>query len=312
MTASEKNPSIKDQRPGSLQIWLQAARPKTLWAAVAPVMMGSSMAYAAGGFHAGAAGAALACALLIQIGTNFCNDYADFKKGADTADRIGPVRATQAGWVTPAHMRRATVLTFALAAGVWLYLVYRGGWPMLVIGIVSIAAGVLYTAGPYALAYLGLGDLFVLIFFGPVAVGGTYFAQTGTLSSSVLWAGLAPGCLSCAILVVNNLRDIQQDRAAGKRTLAVRFGPRFARAEYLVTVFVPLVVVPTILWRGHNQSPLIGLVALSGMIGIRPIFAIIQGQSGITLNPALGQTARMLLVYAMLFTFVHYSATLSL
>lgn len=312
MTASEKNPSIKDQRPGSLQIWLQAARPKTLWAAVAPAVMGSSMAYAVGGFHAGAAGAALACALLIQIGTNFCNDYVDFKKGADTEDRIGPARATQAGWVTPAQMRRATVLTFALAAALWLYLVYRGGWPMLIIGVLSIAAGILYTAGPFALAYLGLGDLFVLIFFGPVAVGGTYFVQTGNLPSPVLWAGLAPGCLSCAILVVNNLRDIEQDRVARKQTLAVRFGAGFARAEYLITVLVPLAVVPALLWLLYDQSPLIWIVALSGLIGIRPIRSIAQGQSGVALNPALGQTARMLLAYALLFTFAQYSATVSL
>jgi len=217
--------------PSTLTIWTEAARPKTLWAAVAPIAMASAMAWRDGGFDALTAVVCLITAMLLQVGTNFCNDYADFAKGTDTAERTGPVRATAAGWVKPETMKRATVLTFGLAALVSLPLVLRGGWMLAPLMLAAIASGILYTAGPKPLGYLGLGDLFVFVFFVPVAVAGTYYVQTLRLSEAPLVAGVAPGLLSVAILVVNNLRDIEGDARSGKRTLAVRLGPTFARWE---------------------------------------------------------------------------------
>lgn len=294
--------NASEPRPASWRVWYLAARPKTLWAAVAPVLMGSAVAYRDDALHIGAALAAWAGAMLLQVGTNFCNDYADFKKGADTADRIGPIRATQAGWVTPKQMGWASVLAFGLAALVGLYLVHRGGTLMAVVMLLSIAAGILYTVGPYALAYLGLGDVFVLIFFGPVAVGGTYYVQARSWPMALTVAGLAAGLLSCAILAVNNLRDIEQDRAAGKRTLAVRFGSFWARTEYVGTVVLALFAVPLVLWLGFDYPASIGLVTLALVAGWQPLAAVLGGVSGPALNPVLGQTARMLMLYAVLFT----------
>ncbi len=272
--------------------------------------MGTAMAWGDGGFHALAAAAAMAGALLIQIGTNFCNDYADFKKGADTEERIGPLRATQAGLVTPEAMLRATILVFSVAAVIGVYLVVRGGWPMFWIAALSILAGIAYTAGPYALAYLGLGDLFVLVFFGPIAVGGTYYVQTLEWPMYVTIAGIAPGLLSCAILAVNNLRDVDQDRAAGKRTLAVRFGRTFARAEYLFCVLAACMGVPLILWWGYGIDAVILISALALLGGLKPLHAIITRIEGPALNPVLGGTARMLLLFALLFTVTWIAGTL--
>ena len=200
-----------------VQIWIMAARPKTLWAAVAPVAMGIAMAADAGGMHIPAALAALFGAVMIQIGTNLANDYFDYRKGTDQPGRLGPTRVTQAGLVTPHAMRIAITVTFSLAVVAGAYLVWRGGWPIVAVGLLSILFGFLYTAGPYPLGYNGLGDIFVLIFFGPVAVGGTYYVQTLDINTAVLIAGLAPGLFSVAILTVNNLRDIGTDAEAGKK-----------------------------------------------------------------------------------------------
>ena len=289
-------------RGSPFRIWVLAARPKTLWAAVAPVLIGTGMAYGDGGFHLLGALAALLGALLIQIGTNFCNDYVDFKKGADTVQRIGPVRATQSGWVTPRAMLRATVMVFVLVGLVGVYLVYRGGGVMLAIGVLSVLAGIGYTAGPYALAYLGLGDLFVFIFFGPVAVGGTYYIQTLQWPVEVTVAGIAPGLLSCAILVANNLRDVEEDRVAQKRTLVVRYGERFSRGQYLCCLFTAVLVIPVVLSIGF-QRPLWILFAVFSLAAARtPLKTIRAAASGTALNPLLGQTARILFIYSLLFT----------
>ncbi len=294
---------MQTNRPHPLQIWLLSARPKTLWAGVAPVLMGTGLAIGAESAHLGAALAALCGALLIQIGTNYCNDYADFKKGADTADRIGPVRATQAGWVTPQQMAWAAGIAFGLAVLAASYLVYRGGWPIVMIMIVSILAGILYTAGPYALAYLGLGDIFVLVFFGPVAVAGTFYAQAGQWPLTIWLMGLAPGLISCAILAVNNLRDVEQDRQANKRTVAVRFGPAFARTEYVLCMGAGITIVPLLNFFFWSETPgsLIPLLAL--ISAYKPVVTVLRGTQGIALNPVLGQTARVLLIFALLFTF---------
>ena len=207
-----------------LQVWLSAIRPKTLGAAVSPILIGTTMAFADGKGHALAALAALLGALLIQIGTNFSNDYYDYIKGADTEERLGPVRVTQSGQVRPKTMLRNFVMVFGLATLVGIYLVFRGGWPVVIIGILSIASGILYTGGPWPLGYLGLGDLFVLIFFGPVAVAGTFYVQALEITPVVIFAGLGPGLLATALLAVNNLRDEPTDKKVGKLTLAVRFG----------------------------------------------------------------------------------------
>ena len=191
-----------------LKIWITASRPKTLWAAFSPVIIGTAMAYGEGKVHWLSAFLAAVGAILIQIGTNFSNDYYDYFRGVDKKERLGPLRVTQAGLVKPETMKRATILIFSLAFISGLYLIYRGGWPVLIIGLLSILFGILYTAGPYPLGYNGLGDIFVLIFFGLVAVGGTYYVQALEINKLVLLAGLSPGLFSTAILTVNNLRDI--------------------------------------------------------------------------------------------------------
>lgn len=284
------------------EIWLLAIRPKTLWASVAPVMVGLALAYGAGPIHWFTAAATLIGGLLIQIGTNFSNDYSDFQKGADTTERQGPLRVTQAGLISPAGMLRATIFVFALAGLTSAYLVSSAGWPIAVIGTAAVVSGVLYTAGPFPLGYLGLGDLFVFIFFGPVAVGGTYFIQRGAVSWPVLVAGLAPGLLSVAILVVNNLRDIEGDRAAGKKTLAVRFGPLFVRMEYLFCILVSAAIpVVLVVWMGwYHAVALASLVLIVGALpAIRKVFKHTDGKN---LNPVLGGTARLLLIYSLVFS----------
>jgi 1,4-dihydroxy-2-naphthoate octaprenyltransferase len=283
-----------------VRIWLAAARPRTLGAAFAPVLIGTAMAFADGALHIPSALVALVCALLIQIGTNYGNDYFDFIKGADTAERIGPRRATQAGLVKPQTMLRATVLVFALAAVGGLYLIWRGGWPILLIGILSIVSGIMYTAGRRAIGYLGLGDLFVLIFFGPVAVGGTYYVQALSITSEVIIAGLAPGLLSVAILIVNNLRDIQGDRKVGKKTLAVRLGKRFAQWQYVVSV-VTAALIPVVLYLFFDGRASV-LIATPILLAAIPAFQAVFQRTGAALNPLLGSTNMLLLLYSALFS----------
>jgi 1,4-dihydroxy-2-naphthoate octaprenyltransferase len=280
---------------------MRAARPKTLGAAVAPVVVGTAMAAEAGAFHAASALCAALGAILIQIGTNFSNDYLDFVKGADRASRRGPTRATQAGWVSVTAMRRATILTFALAFLSGLYLIWRGGWPVLAIGVGSIASGVWYTAGRWSLAYLGLADLFVLVFFGPVAVGGTYYVQALAVSGPVLTAGLAPGLLATGILLVNNLRDREEDARAGKKTLVVRFGRAAGRRCYIACV-VGAALVPVALVAGAGGSPwtLFATGAVGG--GAIPLLRRLRQASGPgAFAPLLGRTARLLVVYSVVF-----------
>jgi 1,4-dihydroxy-2-naphthoate octaprenyltransferase len=284
-----------------LSLWVLAARPKTLWAAVAPVLIGTAMAIEAGGFHAPSAFFALLGAVLIQIGTNFSNDYSDFLKGADTGERKGPLRVTQAGLVTPEQMRRATALIFFLALLSGIYLIVRGGWPVLLIGVLSIVSGILYTAGRYSLAYLGLGDLFVLIFFGPVAVGGTYYVQTLTIEPAVLAMGVGAGLLSVCILLSNNIRDVEEDRAAGKKTLVVRFGRGFGVALYAVCAVTALLIPASIyLITGRHPFILLTLLLLvPAMVNVRKFVATRETAA---LNPLLGASARLLLIYSLVFS----------
>lgn len=220
--------------------WLLAARPKTLAAGAVPVLVGTALAYnIASEIHWIAFGCALLGALLIQIGTNLVNDALDFHLGADTTERLGPLRVTQAGLLRSGAVLRGAIVCFVLAALCGIPLIIRGGWPIVVIGVCSIAAAYAYTGGPYPLAYNGLGEIFVMVFFGFVAAGGSFYVQLLTIDAASLLAGLACGSLAVAILSVNNLRDVFSDRASNKKTLAVRFGERFARGEIAVTALLP-------------------------------------------------------------------------
>jgi 1,4-dihydroxy-2-naphthoate octaprenyltransferase len=277
-----------------------AARPKTLGAAIAPVVLGTAMAYEAGAFHLPAAVLALISALLIQVGVNYHNDYADFIKGTDTEDRVGPTRVTQAGYVAPATMRRATIGVFGLAVLAGCYLILRGGWPVLVIGVLSIASAVLYTAGRYALADTGLADLFVLVFFGPVAVGGTYYVQALTITWPVLIAGLGPGLLSEAILLVNNIRDLDGDQRAGKRTLPIRLGRPVGVGLYGACI-VGAALIPAVVYVLTGAHPWTLAAALILPLAASPLQTLAHERQPEQLNPLLGTTGQLLVLYSLLF-----------
>ncbi len=285
----------------ALKIWWLASRPKTLWAAASPVIIGTAMAYGDGMLHLPSAFLALIGAIMIQVGTNFSNDYFDFLQGADTIERLGPTRATQAGLVEPQTMRLAFILAYSFAFLAGVYLIWRGGWPILVIGLLSILFGILYTAGPFPLGYHGLGDAFVLLFFGLVAVGGTYYVQTLQMNYLVLLAGISPGLFSTAILTVNNLRDIYSDRDAGKKTLAVRFGETFARWEYLVSVLVAC-LIPILLYfitASHVYALAATLVFLTAIPSIKIVF---QQKPGKIFNEVLANTGKLLFWYTISFS----------
>lgn len=280
--------------------WFLAIRPKTLPASIAPVVIGAAMAFGDGDFNFLSAFVCLVAALLIQIGTNLANDYFDFKKGADT-NRIGPIRVTQAGLIKPQAVLKATLLTFLLAGLACLYLVHLGGPTIAIIAVAAIVSGFLYTAGKKPLGYLGLGELFVFIFFGPVAVGGTYYIQTLDINWAVTLAGFGPGFLSCAILAINNLRDIEGDRKVGKMTLAVRFGKDFAKNEYLfcmlAAVISPFLVF--IVTEDHNGMLMASFIGLFAIDIIRRVMTATEPE---LLNKALGLTGQMLVIYSILFS----------
>ncbi|PSQ85689.1 MAG: 1,4-dihydroxy-2-naphthoate polyprenyltransferase [Bacteroidetes bacterium QH_2_63_10] len=286
------------------RVWLWATRPKTLGAAIAPVLVGTGMAVEAGAWHPLSAALALVGALLIQVGVNYHNDYADYVQGADTEERVGPLRVTQAGLVAPETMRRATIFVFGLAVVSGLYLIVRGGWPILVVGLASIGAAIWYTAGRYSLAALGLADLFVFVFFGPVAVGGTYYVQALSLPPEVLVAGAGPGLLSIAILLVNNVRDVAEDREAGKRTLVVRFGRRFGVVAYGVCVIGSLILSAVLAAGpfGTGMHPWAALPLALLPLALQPIRTMATTTDPERLNPLLGATGRILLLWAILFT----------
>ncbi len=277
-----------------------AARPKTLYAAAAPVAIGGALARDGGRLSPGPLLAALAGALLIQIGTNFANDLSDYLRGADRRDRVGFVRVTQSGLVTPGAMRWAIGLTFGLAALVGLYLIQVGGWPILVIGLAAIGAGLAYTGGPWPFGYHGLGEPFVFLFFGPVAVGGTYYVQALDLRPDALLAGVGIGALITAILVVNNLRDRETDARAGKRTLAVRLGLRRTRIEYTVLLLAAAIVPPLgIRLAGWPAGSALALAAAP--FAVRPLLDVWSFRDPRSLNGTLAGTSRLSGIYALLF-----------
>ncbi len=281
--------------------WIEAARPQTLPAAVVPVMVGASLAYQADKFIMLNTAVALACALLIQIGTNFANDYFDFIKGSDTHERIGFRRATAAGLISPQEMKTATFLTMLLAFFVGLYLVYTAGWVILVVGLLSLLFGVLYTGGPFPLGYNGLGDLFVFIFFGIVAVMATYYVNAMEWSAASFWASLAIGGLSVNILVVNNLRDVEQDRKSGKRTLGVLFGDFMLKAEYLLMVILAFAIPPHFYVQlNYDAWVLLPFVTLP--LAAYFTYKIWTEADKRKLNDMLKKTAQFMVLYGVLFS----------
>lgn len=296
------------------QAWVAAARPQTLPAAAAPVIVGVGLAVHDGVAAVAPAIAAFVGAALIQIGTNFANDYYDAIQGADTDEREGFTRVTQSGLIEPDRVKAATYLTFAAAVVVGTYLVYVGGIPILVIGLLSVLSGIAYTGGPYPLGYHGLGDLFVFVFFGVIAVVGTYYVQAaavlaaplsltippGTITAEALVASLPIAAISTNIIVVNNIRDKPEDETTGKRTLAVRFGYGFSRAEYICLLGVAY-LVPVGLWLTPDFSLPVLLPLVTLPIAARIAETIRTETSGAALNPALEATGKLLAGYALLF-----------
>jgi len=287
---------------GALRIWLMAARPRTLPAAVAPVLVGSAAACAlvdGDEFSWANFVAALIGAIFIQIGTNLANDYSDAKRGADTVDRLGPVRVTASGLAAPRRVLYATWAAFGIASLAGLYLTIEVGPEILVIGVLSIAAGILYTGGPKPYGYEGLGEIFVFVFFGLVAVNGSYYVQLQELDALPIMLSLPIGLLSAAILVVNNVRDIDTDRRAGKRTLAVRIGRERTRVAYVAMIALSFLLLPVALLVGDGSAwGLLGLLSLPLAMG--PIRAVRERTDGPALNGALAGTGALLGVFSLL------------
>jgi 1,4-dihydroxy-2-naphthoate octaprenyltransferase len=284
---------------GTLRLWAVAARPRTLPAAVAPVLVGSALAGSEGVFRPLAFVAALVGSVFIQIGTNLSNDYSDARRGADTEDRLGPVRVTAGGLMPPRTVLRGTYVAFGVAVAAGLYLAAVAGWAILVIGAASILAGVLYTGGPRPYGYEGLGEAFVFLFFGVVAVAGSYFVQTEDLRWEAFALAAPVGLLAAAILVVNNVRDIETDRRAGKRTLAVKLGRARARRLYAAMLALAF-AAPVAIWVGGGLSawPLLSLAALPL---VPPLVRTVSTRSdGPALNGALAGTGRLLAIFSLL------------
>ena len=280
------------------QAWRLAARPKTLPASVAPIVVGIALAFHDGRFAWGPALGAFVCAMLLQIGSNFANDYFDFFKGADTHERLGPTRVTSAGLLTPAAMRVGMIVIFGAAALVGLYLVWVGGWPIFWLGVAALVAAIAYTGGPFPFGYYGLGDIFVFFFFGLVGVGGTYYLQAHTVTAAVIVAAAAVGALVTNILVVNNLRDIDTDRRARKHTLAVILGRQGARAEYTLLLVIAYLLLVW-LWLGLGWSAWVLLPWLTLPLAV-PLLRAIYTAEGKVLNGTLAGSARLSLLFSLL------------
>ena len=282
----------------ALGAWMLAVRPRTLPAALTPVAVGCAVAQAEDAFRLLPASAAFAGALLLQIAVNLANDYFDYQKGVDTAERLGPVRVTQSGMIAPSVVKGAMITTLVIAGLIGIYLMMVGGWPIALIGVASVAGVIGYSGGPFPLASHGLGDVCVFIFFGPVAVVGTHYVQALTFSASALAMALPPGFLITAILVVNNLRDIQTDRKAGKRSLAVMIGPANTRREYALLLGLSY-LVPLLASATAAYSAWILLPFLSLPLAVR-CSRLVFGASGRNLNEGLGRTAMLALVFSLL------------
>ncbi len=292
--------AVAVQRPSAVRIWVMAARVRTLPAAIAPVLVGTSLALGSGSFRALAFVAALLGAVFIQVGTNLSNDYSDARRGADTEDRLGPVRVTAGGLVPPRQVLIATYATFGLSILCGAYLISVAGWGLLAVGAASILAGVLYTGGPRPYGYEGLGELFVFLFFGIVAVAGSYYVQVQHLPWQAFTCAVPVGLLASAILVVNNVRDIDTDRRAGKRTLAVRLGRARTRTLYTAMLTIAFLTAP-LPWLLGSMTAwlLLPWVALPLAVSLtRTVRTRIDGPS---LNGALARTGLLQLLFCLLF-----------
>ncbi|MBK7980513.1 MAG: 1,4-dihydroxy-2-naphthoate polyprenyltransferase [Ignavibacteriae bacterium] len=279
--------------------WTLASRPKTLPAAVVPVLIGTSIVSFETKVNFLAAAVALICAMLIQIGTNFVNDLYDFLSGADNETRKGPVRVLASGLITVNEMKIAIVLVFFTTFILGLYLVYISTWITLLIGLLSIFAGIAYTAGPYPLAYNGLGDVFVFLFFGVVGTVGTYYVQVVDVSTLAIWASIPVGALITNILVVNNYRDIDEDREVGKNTLAVKMGRRFTQYQYLVFMILSYLIL-FVVYFTYNQRLFVFLPLLTLPLAVK-LIKMIFSYTGKELNKTLELTAKLSAFYGFLF-----------
>lgn len=285
---------------GAASVWIKAARPKTLPAALAPVAVGTCLAAGpANTFSLPILIATIVGALFIQIGTNLSNDYSDARRGADTEDRLGPVRVTAGGLVPPKYVLYATWIAFAIAALAGVYLVIEAGWQLLVIGAASIVAGVLYTGGPRPYGYVGLGEVFVFLFFGVVAVTGSYFVQTKDVTWEAVALSVPVGLLACSLLMVNNIRDIDTDRRAGKKTLAVRLGRARMRRIFSYTLLLAFALIPLI-WIASGLTAWINLALLALPLQPPLARAVRDRTDGAALNQALADSARLELVFCVL------------
>jgi 1,4-dihydroxy-2-naphthoate polyprenyltransferase len=280
------------------RIWLMAARPRTLPAAVAPVLVGTALAATEGTFKWLTFVAAMLGALFIQVGTNLSNDYSDARRGADTEDRLGPVRVTAGGLVPPRQVLVATYVAFGLAVLAGVYLIVTAGWELLLVGAASILAGVLYTGGPRPYGYEGLGEVFVFLFFGLVAVTGSYFAQVEELTWEAFVLAVPVGLLAASILVVNNVRDLETDRRAGKRTLAVRLGRGRARGLYAALVYLAFLCAPLPWLLGSGDLSAWLLLPWAALPLAVPVVRVVRNRSdGPSLNGALGRTGMLQLAF---------------
>jgi len=286
-------------KPTTTQAWILAARPQTLAISVAPVLLGAALASEVGPLDVSILVAAMIGAIGIQIGTNLFNDYADFKKGADGANRLGPPRACANGWLPARQVLYAVGITFGIATAAGLYLAVMAGWPVVIIGVASLACGIAYTGGPWPLSYVGIADLFVFVFFGLVAVGGTYFVLTGSLSMTAILGGAILGSLATAVLAVNNLRDRTGDGLVGKRTLAVRYGEAFARGQYvcLITFAALLVILIALFVPGAGIGWLAPLALAPWLVQLSREAILLDG---LELNGLLKKTAVAELAFSIL------------
>jgi len=296
-------------QPSGWRLWLAGARPRTLPAAVVPVLVGTATATGLGvggdvdgplqGIVLWRFAAAMVVALALQVGTNYANDYSDGKRGTDSADRVGPLRLVGSGLAAPASVKRAAMLSFAVAAVVGFALAAAAGWILLLVGAVSIAAGWFYTGGPRPYGYAGLGEVFVFVFFGLVATAGSSFVQSEQLTWLAVAAGVPVGMFATGLLVVNNLRDIPTDAVAGKRTLAVKLGDHRTRVLYVALMVLPFVVTPVI---AGASGRLVAWLAMFTILAARiPVQRILEGAKGAALIPILGQTGRVQLLFGIVF-----------
>lgn len=296
--SSESHSALLNLPLPGRRVWWTAIRPRTLSIAVAPVLLGTALAWADGSLrHWPALLAALACALLIQIGTNLHNDVIDFERGNDRPDRVGPLRVTAAGWVSASTMHRATAFSYGLAVVIGSYLVSQGGWPILLAGVSSLLAGWAYSGGSRPVSHTALGEVFVLVFFGLVAVSGSHWLQSGTPSLDALLCGATLGLPAAAVLLVNNYRDLEDDLRSGRHTLAARLGRVHARSAYTAMMLLPFAVVLLLAWRGHTGA-LLALLALPHSIQLTQ--RLRQAPSAAALNALLAATAKVGLILSLL------------